>query len=192
MTTSRSARAFFDERFRSIGTPERAAHDRAYLKSDQRFYGATVPQIRRAGADFSRQHRELTRTQLRAIVTDLYASGWYEHRSVAIALLGRGAPAGDRSAVARGARAPIQHVGARRLACHGHHRRRHRPCANGATAPAAMGGRQELLGPTGRPPRAAASPIAWGRRLRALRAARCGHGRGEGVLHPQGHRLDPP
>ena len=89
MTTARSARAFFDERFRSVGTPARAAHDRAYLKSDQRFYGATVPQIRRAGADFWRQHRELTRTQLRAIVSDLYASGWYEHRSVAIALLGQ-------------------------------------------------------------------------------------------------------
>ncbi len=47
-----------------------------------------MPQIRRAGADFRRRHPEITRSELRAIVTGLYASEWYEHRSVAIALLG--------------------------------------------------------------------------------------------------------
>ena len=88
MTTPKTARAFFAARFRAVGTPARAAHDRAYLKSDQRFYGATVPQIRRAGANFYREHHEVTRSELRAIVTDLYASECYEHRSVAIALLG--------------------------------------------------------------------------------------------------------
>ena len=89
MTDPASARAYFRGRFRAVGTPSRAAQDKAYLKSDQRFYGATVPEIRRAGADFRRQHPELTRSALRAIVTDLYASDWYEERSVAIALLGQ-------------------------------------------------------------------------------------------------------
>ena len=82
------ASAFFHKRFREVGTPARAKHDQAYLKSDQLFYGASVPEIRRAGADYWRDHRELTRTELRVIVTALYASKWYERRSVAIALLG--------------------------------------------------------------------------------------------------------
>jgi 3-methyladenine DNA glycosylase AlkD len=89
VTTSATARAFFQKRFSEVGTPARAAHDRAYLKSDLRFYGARVPEIRRAGADFARAHRDLTRAELRAIVDALYATDWHELRSVSIALLGR-------------------------------------------------------------------------------------------------------
>lgn len=90
LTTSSpaSATAFFHRRFRAVGTPARARHDRAYLKSDLRFYGATVPEIRQAAADFGRQHLELTRAELRAIVSAFYATDQYELRSVAIALLG--------------------------------------------------------------------------------------------------------
>jgi len=88
MTTPAAARAFFRRRFVKVGTPARAKREQAYLKSDLRFYGASVPQIRRAGADFARAHPELTRTELRAIVDALYASQWHEYRSVAIALLG--------------------------------------------------------------------------------------------------------
>ena len=35
-----------DAQLRAAGTPRRAAHDKAYLKSDLTFYGATVPEIR--------------------------------------------------------------------------------------------------------------------------------------------------
>ena len=84
-----SAAAFFHRRFREVGTPARAANDRAYLKSELRFYGATVPDIRRAAADFAREHRELTHAELRAIATAFYATDRYELRSAAIALLGR-------------------------------------------------------------------------------------------------------
>jgi 3-methyladenine DNA glycosylase AlkD len=83
------ARAFFQKRFTEVGTAARAKHDRAYLKSDLRFYGARVPEIRRAGADFSRSHPNLTRAELRVIVDALYATDWHEYRSVSIALLAR-------------------------------------------------------------------------------------------------------
>jgi 3-methyladenine DNA glycosylase AlkD len=83
-----SATAFFHERFRAVGTPARAAQDRAYLKSGLRFYGATVPEIRRAASDFAREHREMTHAELRAIVSALYGTDRYELRSSAIALLG--------------------------------------------------------------------------------------------------------
>lgn len=33
MTTPKTARAFFVARFRAVGTPARAEHDRAYLKT---------------------------------------------------------------------------------------------------------------------------------------------------------------
>jgi len=89
VTTPTTATTFFHRRFTQVGTAARAKQDRAYLKSDLRFYGATVPEIRRAAADFSRSHPDLTRAELRAIVTTLYATDRYEYRSSAIALLGR-------------------------------------------------------------------------------------------------------
>jgi 3-methyladenine DNA glycosylase AlkD len=88
VTTPATARAFFRKRFVAVGTPARARQEQAYLKSDLRFYGASVPEIRRAGADFARAHPDLTRAELRAIVDGLYASGWHDLRSAAIALLG--------------------------------------------------------------------------------------------------------
>jgi len=89
VTTPAAARAFFRRRFVAVGTPARARQEQAYLKSDLRFYGATVPEIRRASADFARAHPDLTRAELRAMVDELYGSGWHELRSASIALLGR-------------------------------------------------------------------------------------------------------
>ena len=89
MTTPAAARAFFRKRFVAVGTPARARQEQAYLKSDLRFYGASVPEIRKASADFARAHPDLTRTELRAIVDGLYASRWHDLRSASIALLGR-------------------------------------------------------------------------------------------------------
>ena len=89
MTSSATAQAFFRKRFTNVGDPARAKAEQAYLKSELRFYGAHVPEIRQAGADFARGHPDLTRAELRAIVTALYATDWHEYRSVSIALLGR-------------------------------------------------------------------------------------------------------
>ncbi len=89
MTTPASARSFFRKRFVEVGTSKRAKQEQAYLKSELRFFGASVPDIRRAAADFSRAHPDLTRAELRKIVDVLYASDWHEYRSAALALLGR-------------------------------------------------------------------------------------------------------
>jgi 3-methyladenine DNA glycosylase AlkD len=89
VTPPAAARAFFRKRFAQVGDPGRATHDRAYLKSDLRFYGVRVPEIRQAAADFARAHPALTRAELRAIVDALYATDWHEYRSVSIALLAR-------------------------------------------------------------------------------------------------------
>lgn len=67
----------------------RAAVGKAYLKSDLRFYGTTVPEIRRAANDFAREHRDLSRAELRAIVSELWSTDVYELRSAGIALLSR-------------------------------------------------------------------------------------------------------
>jgi 3-methyladenine DNA glycosylase AlkD len=88
-TTPAAARRSFERRFREAGSPARAAAGKAYLKSDLRFYGAPVPEIRRAANDFAREHPALTRTELRKIVDELWSTDVYELRSAGIALLSR-------------------------------------------------------------------------------------------------------
>ena len=88
-STPKAVRRFFDGRYRDAGSAARAAAGKAYLKSDLRFYGTTVPEIRRAVSDFARDHRDLTRTELRRIVDELWSSESYELRSAGIALLSR-------------------------------------------------------------------------------------------------------
>jgi hypothetical protein len=49
---------------RAIGTPERAAHEQRYLKSDLEHLGATVWQIRREVKSFAEQHPALSHAEL--------------------------------------------------------------------------------------------------------------------------------
>jgi 3-methyladenine DNA glycosylase AlkD len=88
-TTPTAARRFFERRYREAGTPTRAAGTKAYLKSDLRFYGTTMPDIRRAANDFAREHPDLSRTELRRIVNELWSTDVFELRSGGIALLSR-------------------------------------------------------------------------------------------------------
>src|SRR5256885_11876592 len=83
------ALAFFRARLRAAGSPERAAAQRAYLKSDLRFLGATMPQTRMAVAEFCRTHPDLTRTDLRAIAEAAYATDSHDLRASAIGVLER-------------------------------------------------------------------------------------------------------
>jgi len=85
----RSALAFFRARFRRAGTPARAAAEKAYLKSDLRFYGTGVPAIRGAVLEYCRQNPDLTRSELRALAETLYATNVHELRSAAIGVLER-------------------------------------------------------------------------------------------------------
>jgi 3-methyladenine DNA glycosylase AlkD len=87
--TPKAARRFFDQRYRSAGSAKRAAGTKAYLKSELRFYGTTMPEIRRAANDFARDHRELTRTELRRIVDELWSTDVFELRSAGVALLSK-------------------------------------------------------------------------------------------------------
>jgi 3-methyladenine DNA glycosylase AlkD len=87
--TPGAARRYFARRCRAAGSAPRAAAGKAYLKSDLRFYGTTVPEIRRAANDFAREHPDLTRTELRKIARELWSTDVYELRSAGIALLSR-------------------------------------------------------------------------------------------------------
>ena len=73
--------------FASIGTKKRAEGEKAYLKSDLDFFGATVPQVRRAAKDFKKAHPALDRASLVTLVEALWKTRYHELRSVGIALL---------------------------------------------------------------------------------------------------------
>lgn len=78
-----------DAALRAAGDPKRAATERAYLKSDLRFYGSGLRAIRAAARDCSRSHPGLTRAQLTALAAALWMTDRYELRSAGIALLER-------------------------------------------------------------------------------------------------------
>jgi 3-methyladenine DNA glycosylase AlkD len=78
-----------DQRLRAAGSPERARFDKAYLKSDLRFYGVTLPEIHRIARDYAREHPDLDRRALRAIALEAYATDKHDLRTIAIALLDR-------------------------------------------------------------------------------------------------------
>jgi 3-methyladenine DNA glycosylase AlkD len=84
-----AARRFFERRYRAAGTPARAKGTKAYLKSDLRFYGTTMPDIRGAANDFAREHPDLTRSELRRIVDELWSTDVFELRSAGVALLSK-------------------------------------------------------------------------------------------------------
>ena len=85
--TPKAARRFFEQRYRAAGSAKRAVGTKAYLKSDLRFYGTTMPEIRRAANEFAREHPDLTRAQLRRIVDELWSTDVFELRSAGVALL---------------------------------------------------------------------------------------------------------
>ena len=78
-----------DTRLKAAGTPERARWDKAYLKSDLRFYGVTLPDLHRITREYAREHPDLDRRQLREIAVGAYATDKHDLRSAAIALLDR-------------------------------------------------------------------------------------------------------
>jgi len=55
-STPKAARRFFERRYREAGSVARAAAGKAYLYSDLRFFGTTVPKILRAVCDTMSAH----------------------------------------------------------------------------------------------------------------------------------------
>src|SRR6266508_1927463 len=68
VASERAALLFFRDRLRAPGPPPPAGSEKAYLRSNLRFYGTAVPDIRRVAAEFARAHPDLGRADLRRIV----------------------------------------------------------------------------------------------------------------------------
>jgi 3-methyladenine DNA glycosylase AlkD len=80
---------FFTRRLRRAGSAARAVGEKAYLKSDLRFWGTSQDSIRVAVREYCDAHPDLTRTELRAIAESLYATDMHELRAAAIGVLER-------------------------------------------------------------------------------------------------------
>jgi 3-methyladenine DNA glycosylase AlkD len=87
MAGSVRAAAALEASLRALGSPERAAHEQRYLKSDLEHLGATVWQIRREVKSFVKQHPALSHAELVELVEALWAKPVHERRMAAVLLL---------------------------------------------------------------------------------------------------------
>src|SRR6516225_12476309 len=72
---------------RALGSPERAAGEKGYLKSDLEFFGVTVPDIRRTVQAAVRSHQGLDREAVLAWAAALWREPVHERRMAAVELL---------------------------------------------------------------------------------------------------------
>lgn len=86
MTVASIARHIENE-LRTAGTRDRAAHERAYLKSTLVHFGASVPVIRRVTKAALREEPRLTRAGLLRAVDLLWSRGVHELRMAAVEML---------------------------------------------------------------------------------------------------------
>lgn len=77
-----------DQALSALGTPERAAAEKAYLHSDLRFYGATVWQIRAAVKEVLGEWPDLGHDEVLALAEELWAVRVHELRMSAVVVLG--------------------------------------------------------------------------------------------------------
>jgi 3-methyladenine DNA glycosylase AlkD len=88
MTERAGAEADAIERALSTNVPPgRAAASKAYLKLDQEFTGASVPQVRAAVLAWRRGQQDLTRAHLLAVVAQLWERPAFECRMAALIML---------------------------------------------------------------------------------------------------------
>ena len=76
-----------ERRLRATASPRRAAAEKAYLKSSNTFLGNSLPQLRTVTRDLMRNHPNPTRTELRAVVQELWAGKVHERWTVGLLLL---------------------------------------------------------------------------------------------------------
>ncbi len=81
--------AFFTRRLRRAGSAARAVGEKAYLKSDLRFWGTSQESLRAAVREYCDAHPDLTRADLRRVAETLYATDVHELRAAAIGVLER-------------------------------------------------------------------------------------------------------
>jgi 3-methyladenine DNA glycosylase AlkD len=89
MTIGSDAVKFFTARLRRAGSAARAIAEKAYLKSELRFWGTGQDQIRAAVREYCAAHPDLGRADLRAIAETLYGTDVHELRASAIGVLER-------------------------------------------------------------------------------------------------------
>jgi 3-methyladenine DNA glycosylase AlkD len=79
--------AAIEASLRGLGTPQRAASEKAYLKSDLEFTGTAVPAVRATVRAWCRARPDLTHTELIAVTEALWARPVHECRMAAVELL---------------------------------------------------------------------------------------------------------
>jgi len=79
--------AEIDADLRAGGNAARAEHERAYLKSQLRHHGASVPAIRAVARGFVRRHPDIGHDQLVALVGALWGELVHERRMACVELL---------------------------------------------------------------------------------------------------------
>lgn len=76
-----------DRQLRDVGTPERAIHERAYLKSSLEHTGASLPAIRALGRTITRDHPGFDADQAFALAAKLWSGPVHERRMLAVVIL---------------------------------------------------------------------------------------------------------
>lgn len=79
--------AEIDAELRSRGVPERAEHEKAYLKSELEFYGVSVPAIRSVAKGVRKAHLDLDHDTVLALANALWDVPVHERRMAAVELL---------------------------------------------------------------------------------------------------------
>jgi len=79
--------AEMDAELHERGTPERAEHEKAYLKSDLEHYGTTMPEIRLVVKSFRARLAGLGHDDVLALVGALWARPVHERRMAAVEVL---------------------------------------------------------------------------------------------------------
>jgi len=77
---------------RPLGTPERAVHEKRYLKSDLEFFGVGVPDMRRVVKAAARRHPGLEAPEMVAWAVALWREQVHERRAAAVEILSLAAP----------------------------------------------------------------------------------------------------
>ena len=75
-----------------LGTPERAASEKRYLKSDLEFFGVTVPDVRRVVRAAARGYSGVDRVEAVAWARALWREPVHERRMAAVEVLGLAVP----------------------------------------------------------------------------------------------------
>jgi len=76
-----------ERELRAAGTPERALHEKAYLKSSLEHAGASLPAIRGLAKRIKRKHPALDAPAVFALARELWAEPLHERRMLAVRVL---------------------------------------------------------------------------------------------------------